>query len=49
MKHLTTCTVHYLTFGGHCLNCGLNALKLVRKTKEERKEYLKTLGFKFPE
>jgi hypothetical protein len=49
LKHLPTCTVHHLTFEGHCLNCGLNAPKpLPKPTKSERIEKLKSLGSKFP-
>lgn len=47
MKHKKDCTVHHLTFGGHCLNCGLNEPKTVQKSKSEKVKYLKALGFKF--
>ena len=48
-KHLPSCTAHYLTFGGYCLECGINAPKPRKETKEERIEHLKLFGFKFPE
>lgn len=49
-KHLKeTCNVHSLTFGGHCLNCGINAPEKIKETKEERIEYLRRLGFEFPQ
>lgn len=48
-KHLDSCCVWHTTFGGGCFNCGLGLDKIKPvPTKAERIEYLKALGFKFP-
>jgi len=48
-KHLPSCVASHMTFGGHCLNCGLGAPPKGRKpSRVNRIAHLKALGFKFP-
>lgn len=50
MKHLKSdCTVHHITFGGGCLNCGAGMQKTALKpSKKERIQFLRAMGVKFP-
>jgi len=44
------CNVHHITFGGHCLNCGINASHTVhvkKQSDENRKQFLRKFGFEF--
>ena len=44
----TACTVHHITFGGGCLNCGYNLAVVRPLSKKGRKDNLRRHGFEIP-